>query len=633
MKSSTKTKSSKKGKKETNSLLTFSLVENSNYTYFQLACIVFFVLTAYFLTAVLNNNFLKWAEEISLFIPTKLFFMQSMKTAGGLLSYIGIFLTQFYYYPLLGSTVFILLLLLVQLFTIKSFEIPKHFFPLTFIPSVVLLSSITEVGDVLFSLKSPGYLFSNTIGILFCLSFFILYRKIEPWSIRTIVWIFVVLTYPLFGFYSLFAVFLGVIYEIFSLVKDRNKYRIITIVSSLFFVLIAPYLSYTYIYSQMQLGDIYIAGLPKFDFTENEFDLWIPFIILFISILFFLIFLLKKKPVNKTKVNIYAMVSFCVFIIFLFGCYSHSFRDENFKTELKMTEAIENNDWGKVVSIGDKIKGDPTRLIIMNNNLALCKMGRAGDQMFSMSNNSMLPVSRRPTLLMMHMGARSVYYQYGKINFCYRWCMEDMVEYGMRVNLLKYMVKCSILNGEFALAQKYNNVLNKTLFHKQWAAKYQKYIDNHELIAEDREFKAIKPLMAYEDVLDGDGNLLELYVLNSFAYMRGGPPELVELSLQCNLVLKNIERFWPRYFLYARTHDRVPIHYQEAALLYAYLENKLDISKFNFNKEVVDKFNLMISMSKQYADKSDEYNKAVFKPQFGDSFWYYYFFIKDIQTN
>lgn len=633
MKSSTKTKSSKKGKKETNSLITFSLVENSSYTYFQLACIVFFVLTAYFLTAVLNNNFLKWAEEISLFIPTKLFFMQSMKTAGGLLSYIGSFLTQFYHYPFLGSTIFISLLLLVQLLTIKAFEIPKQFFPLTFIPSIVLLSSLSGVGDVLFTLKSPGYLFSNTIGVLFCLSSFILYRKIEPWFIRTIVWMFVILTYPFFGFYTLFAAVLGVIYEIYSLVNDKNKNRIFTIITSLFLIGVIPYLSYTYIYSQMQWGDTYIAGLPKFYFTKNELSLWMPFIILFLSILFFLILLLKKKPVSKTKANIYALVSFCIFIIFLFGSYFHSFRDENFKTELKMTEAIENNDWAKVVSIGDKIKGDPTRLIIMNYNLALFKMGKAGDQMFSMNNNSILPVSRRPTLLMMHMGARSVYFQYGKINFCYRWCMEDMVEYGMRVNLLKYMVKCSILNGEFALAQKYNNVLNKTLFHRQWAAKYQKYIDNHELIAEDPEFKAIKPLMAYDNILDGDGNLLELYVLNSFAYMRGGTPELVELSLQSNLVLKNIERFWPRYFLYARTHDRIPVHYQEAAILYAYLEDKLDLSKFNFDKEVVDKFNLMISMSKQYAHKSDEYNKAVFKPQFGDSFWYYYFFIKDIETN
>ena len=152
------------------------------------------------------------------------------------------------------------------------------------------------------------------------------------------------------------------------------------------------------------------------------------------------------------------------------------------------------------------------------------------------------------------------------------------------------------------------------------------------MIADDPEFKAIKPLMAYEDILDGDGNLLELYVLNSFAYMEGGPPELVELSLQCNLVLKNIERFWPRYFLYARTHDRVPVHYQEAALLFSHLENKVDISKFNFDKVVVDRFNMMIAMSKQYEYKSNEYNKEVFKPQFGDTFWYYYFFIKDIKT-
>jgi hypothetical protein len=174
--------------------------------------------------------------------------------------------------------------------------------------------------------------------------------------------------------------------------------------------------------------------------------------------------------------------------------------------------------------------------------------------------------------------------------------------------------------------------LKKTFFHKQWAAKYQRYIDNPKLMLEDEEIKAIRPLMAYENLLDGDGSLLELYVLNSFAYMQGGPPDMVELSLQCNLVLKNIERFWPRYFLYARTHDRIPVHYQEAAILYAYLENR-DANKLKTNTEVMDRFDRLLAMSKLNENKSEEFNKKAFKPQFGDTFWYYYFFITGIKTN
>ena len=102
-----------------------------------------------------------------------------------------------------------------------------------------------------------------------------------------------------------------------------------------------------------------------------------------------------------------------------------------------------------------------------------------------------------------------------------------------------------------------------------------------------------------------------------------------ELSLQCNLLLKNIERFWPRFFLYARTHDNIPVHYQEAALLYSYLENKADISKVKFDEKIIDRFNQLIAMSQKYAHKPDEYNRKIFKPIFGDTFWYYYFFVKE----
>ena len=234
---------------------------------------------------------------------------------------------------------------------------------------------------------------------------------------------------------------------------------------------------------------------------------------------------------------------------------------------------------------------------------------------------------------MRNTGAKALYFQYGKINYCYRWCMEDKVEYGMKVEYLKYMVKCALLNEEFALAQKYNSTLAQTLFHKDWAEKYQRYIDEPQLMAEDAEFKMIKPLMAYNNALEGDGGLLEAYLISQIAYMEGGPPELVELSLQCNLVQKDIARFWPRFILYARTHDRLPLHYQEAAILYSYLERKVDYRQFKIEDEVVTRFDKFIKLSEQMAGQSDEKSKEVFKPYFSDTFWYYYFFVKGLKTS
>ena len=96
------------------------------------------------------------------------------------------------------------------------------------------------------------------------------------------------------------------------------------------------------------------------------------------------------------------------------------------------------------------------------------------------------------------MSGRPLFYFTGHINECYRWSMEYMVEYGKRVSNLKYMVKCAIVNQEYALAQKYNSLLSQTLFHKDWARKYQAFIDQPELTESDNEIQAIRRLLAQE---------------------------------------------------------------------------------------------------------------------------------------
>ena len=56
---------------------------------------------------------------------------------------------------------------------------------------------------------------------------------------------------------------------------------------------------------------------------------------------------------------------------------------------------------------------------------------------------------------------------------------------------LKLLVKCALLNGEYALARKYNDQIGQTLFHKDWAERYGRMIDQPELISQDPDFARI----------------------------------------------------------------------------------------------------------------------------------------------
>lgn len=603
---------------------------NRERLYFFIFIVSLFLFACWVITFYYKDFFAS-ASENSLFLPSRLFFVQTMQKAGGLLSYGGLFFTQFFYYPLFGSVIFLLLLLVVAFLVIKVYEFPFKIYPLAFIPVLALIVSITETGYLIYSLKSPGYLFSNILGIivslLFCWGYKII--NVKHRLIHYFIPIIIISSYPLFGFYSLFAAFMCFLLALIKRIPLKIQI-------ALFFVYLLtgffiPWLFSRFVYTEISWNETFTAGLPKFYYNLKELHLWIPFIILFISLSSFFLFLKTAK--NNLQVNTSIFFSYGIMIALIAGAYFLSYRDSNFMTELKMLQSIEKNDWAQVVSIREKQNEKPTRLIVMFNNLALYKSGLAGDRMFTMENNSVLHnQSRNNSMIMIKYGAKPLYFQYGLINYCYRWCMEDMVEYGMTVQGLKYMVKCALMNGELALANKYNAVLGQTLFHKQWADKYQKYIDNSQLIEEDAEFKAILPLKAYQNRMDKDNYLLEYYILNHFATMRGGPPELVELSIQCNLIIKNVARFWPRFFQYVNTHDRIPVHYQEAALIYSFLEGNVDISHIKFDDEIVANFENLVSMSKEYAEMTDEYNKNIFKPLFGKTFWYYYFFIT-VTTN
>lgn len=607
-------------------------------TTLKLICVSAFVLLACYLTAVCNENYLRKTEELSLFLPTWLFLKDCMTTPGGGLVWGGTFLTQFFYYPWLGSALFIALLLGLQYLVKKAFCIPDRYFPLSFVPSALLLLTLLQLGYVVYILKSPGYAFSNLLGMMAAVAGFWRYRCLDScrlcryapdsrWRRAGWILLFSVAGYPLLGFYALLAVGLFAVDECMR----RREGWVCNVLTAVFAVVLVPFFYYILVYTQLMSDSLYISALPRF--YPEELILWMPFLVLYAYVVFLAFQTHRWKQRTEHPRVLRVASAWFVFVLALAGVWHYEFDDENFRLTINMDRAIMNNDWQEAVDCARTQKDEPTRLVVLNTDLALYKLGQAGDRMFQFKINGVPYKIIRTAPVMRSTGAKALYFQYGKINYCYRWCMEDKVEYGMKVEYLKYMVKCALLNEEYALAQKYNSTLAQTLFHKDWAVKYQRYIDDPQLMAEDAEFKAIKPLMAYENVLEGDGGLLEAYLISQIAYMEGGPPELVELSLQCTLIQKDIARFWPRFMLYTRTHQRLPLHYQEAAILYSYLERKIDYRQFKIDAGVADRFNKFIHLSEQLAGQSDEKSKAAFKPYFGDTFWYYYFFVKGLKTS
>lgn len=609
-----------------------SVIEVSRFRRLPLIAGLSLAAVVWMLFNVFEHEYLFRVQELSLWLPTKVYFDERMLVPGGMMSYIACFLTQFFYYPMLGSLIYIALLLLVQWLVMKVFALPARHGLLALIPSVLIVCCSMEAGYWIFQIKTQGYFYSMLVGFLFTLSAMRLYQVCKGWWRYLIIIGIAALGYPLFGFYASLAL-MGLAMWTLSRGEEGRGVAVLLCVAA---VIATPILYYS-VYEQTRFVDMFTVGMPAFEFSKRDIFTWIPYILLYLFPLIMPYIPVKRDAAVATKVSVWLEVLGSVTLIVALGLIFW-FRDPNFRAEIKMNHHMERLEWRKALDVAKRQKQTPTRLIVLNKNLSLLKLGKAGDEMFHYLDGGEAPASPL-NIRLMQVGGKMLYYHYARMNFCYRWCLEDAVEYGWKIDYLKYMVRTSLISGEPDLAQKYINTLKKTLFYRKWAEKYEEMVHNPALIAKDREMASILPLYQYEDQLDGDNSLVEIYLLNYFAhsYSALNTPMFDEAALMCALTLKDIPTFWNCFFRYANSHktERMPTHYQEAALLYGNLEKNVDISKMPFDKTVSMRFQDFMRFAQKHAVKNverDPVAKKLFYDRYGNTFWYFYFFIRDVKS-
>ena len=609
-----------------------TLIEESRFGGFPLKAGLLFAVVVWGLLNLFEQEFLFRVQELSLWLPTKVYFDERMLVPGGLMGYIACFLTQFFYYPMLGSLIYVALLLVVQWLTIKVYQIPARHALLALIPGALIVCCSMEAGYWIFQIKTQGYFFSMLVGFLFALSVMRLYQLAKGWWRYVVVVAIAAMGYPFFGFYASLALVGIALWTLRENEEGRGMVALLCVAAAV----TTPILYYS-VYEQTRFVDMFTVGMPAFEFSKRDVFTWIPYVLLYLFPLVMPFVPLKRNEEGVAKkallIENMALMALIVTLGLVFW-----YRDPNFRAEIKMNHAMERLEWRKALDIAKAQKQTPTRLIVLNKNLALLKLGKAGDEMFHYLDGGEAPDSPLQIRLM-QVGGKMLYYHYARMNFCYRWCLEDAVEYGWKVDYLKYMVRTSLISGEPALAQKYINTLKKTLFYRGWAEKYEKMVGDPSLIAKDREMASILPLYQYEDQLDGDNSLVEIYLLNYFAhsYSDLSTPMFDEAALMCALTLKDIPTFWNCFFRYANSHktDRMPTHYQEAALLYGNLEKNVDISKMPFDKTVKMRFQDFMRFAQKHAVENVERDpeaKKLFYDRYGNTFWYFYFFIIDVKS-
>lgn len=582
-------------------------------------------------------------QEQSLFLDTPLFFRQQMVVPGGLLTYMGCFLTQLLYYPVLGVVVLCLLWGLLMWMMQRTFKVSQRWAPLLIVPVAMLLAANVQMGYWIYPIKLKGWYFDATVGVMVIVALLWLFRILSAHRIwrRGLLVMTTIVGYPLFGTYALAATVLMALW-CWRLDKDRWQ-ALADSLLGLLTVAAIPLMYYQYVYYQTNMVNLWWTALPIFKIIETNQEYYVPYALLGACLLILTIGKWDREPIKpikstktkkspkpqKPKLSWQTVIVVGVLVATVYGVWEMWMKDENFHREAAMMHYAEETRWEEVLEEAAQQQDIPTRSIVMMRNLALSRLGRQGSEMYQYVNGSKKPASPFAPPSSMIVGDM-IYYNYGLMNDCHHMCIEAGVEFGWRVQHLKYLARCGLMAGETNVMYKYTEMLKHTLFHSQWAEHLETLLQP-ELRKKDKETGPVTHMMHYPDAVGADNGYAERYLMNHLAVMDSDDPYFQEQCLLATLWTKDSNLFWPRFAKYLSQHQGEPIprYYMEAAYLYSVL---LKNAPFQIPVDEGTKrtYQELDKQLQRFDDRDlDEVRKALY-PLYGDTYFFEYFLMDDI---
>ena len=469
--------------------------------------------------------------------------------------------------------------------------------------------------------------------------------------------------------------------------------RIATTVVALLGIILVPLFFYRFVYHVTNIDEIYRTAIPLFAVSKSYTTFYLPYYALVVCFLLMTVFYRKEQVVKKadnsndlsdandsnipdntnipnntntpkkskkskkreskdsknSKDNKNArkskksktserlpvvsyIVSCAILAVIAVAVYHFWYKDANFHHELKMQRCVDHADWQGVIDEGAKQDGEPTRAIVMMHNLALGRLGRQCDEMYafpkgSKKYNTPLPV------FMFHVAGRMMLYQYGAINECHRVCMEEGVEYGWNVEQLKDMARCAIFNKEKQAARKFLDILKHTSYYGGWAEHMEKLLNDPKLLADDKETGPISHMMHYTDGLNAVEGYVERFLMTSLAQQDADDLLFQEQAVLGAMWTRDPNLFWPRFDHYVKLNgeEKMPPRiFQEAAWLFANMQGQEGLDEWVLTPGVKEDFGAFMQLMQQFKQTRSASVKRQLFDKFGKTYYFEYFFLKDI---
>jgi len=611
--------------------------------------IAFAALAWYFLY-VRNADTMFFMQDRGWWNSTGLFFDDCTRVPGGILSWAGAFLTQYFYYPALGCTMLIALWLLTFWLAKWSFRVPGEWSFLFFIPLAALLCSEIQLGYWVYILKDVDYVFYHPLGLFAAVLLSVPFWRYLPVSENVQRWIALawiplvaaLFYYPL-GIYALLAAAITTIHNSLSFIHSKGGLKSFGFQFSLFalFLLtiwLVPLLE-TAGTTLMRPDQPWMYGFHMFDLDDlRDYSLEIPFYVVFVVPVLFPFFAKIKTRNLLISQSVMAVVAAAMF----FCLHVRDFTDYNFHAEIRMQRAVEECRWNDVLREAAMVKGPVTREMVMFRDIALINRGELCSKRYMYNNESVQPVTVSDSIhiRIADQAADLIYYNFGETVFGIRRAIERCMHYGYSYYTMRMLTQCALVNGERDNARRYLRLLSRTTFQQKWAKDMQRFVDDEKLMAGDERFRM--PMKLYNEgseLVGVDDKYVELTIMKKWMGTATSDPEAQEVALGCAMAIRDRNCFWlqVQQFYNINPGKHFPTHVQEAMLFSVYeLGMKgVNLSFVQFDERIVERYKAFTSRMQQYASQgmNEKQIGSALRPEFGDTYMWDYCVLREVQTN
>jgi hypothetical protein len=220
-----------------------------------------------------------------------------------------------------------------------------------------------------------------------------------------------------------------------------------------------------------------------------------------------------------------------------------------------------------------------------------------------------------------------IFYHLGYINEAYRWAFEAMVAKGQCPRLMKRLIITSFINNNNAIAEKYLNIMDQTLFYSKWAHHYRNYLQDSTLLLQDKEITGKQHLSISAD-FNAVNNLD--YILIQLLKNHPDNQMAFEYYMASLLLDKNVTAFAANiYRIKDFGYKEIPVHFEEALIVYMYYAKKNIIPEgYMIRESTIKRFNDYSNAYSLYSANIEQAAKSLYQ-SYGNTYWFYLHFINN----